>query len=135
LPADRSHQGSDWDQGAPSGSLGGMSLTTTSRVRATTDATFTADVLDADVPVLVDFTATWCPPCRVIGKVLDEVSADRDDLRIVALDIDAHPAAAAQFQVLAAPTLILFRSGQPILRLVGARPRRRLEQELDAALV
>jgi thioredoxin 1 len=95
---------------------------------------FTADVLESETPVLVDFTAVWCGPCRVMAPILDDLAADRDDVRFVAVDTDRDPELAARYEVLSAPTFILFRGGAPVLRLVGSRPRRRLERELDAAL-
>ena len=100
----------------------------------TTDATFADDVLTAPVPVLVDFTAAWCPPCRVMKPVLAELASERDDLRIVQLDVDADQRTAAEYGVLSMPTFILFRDGAPVLRLVGARPKRRLGEELAAVL-
>ncbi len=98
------------------------------------DATFAADVLAAPQPVLVDFTASWCPPCRAMDPVLEELAAARDDLRVVQVDVDAHPATASRYGVRSMPTFLLFRDGAPVLRLVGARPRRRLERELAEAL-
>jgi thioredoxin 1 len=95
---------------------------------------FTAEVLESGTPVLVDFTAVWCAPCRVMRPVLDELAADRGDVRFVTLDIDEEPELAARYDVLSAPTFILFRDGAPVLRLVGSRPRRRLERELDEVL-
>ena len=99
-----------------------------------TDGTFAAEVLAADRPVLVDFTAAWCPPCRVMKPVLAELADERDDLRVVQLDVDADQRTAAEFGVLSMPTFILFRDGREVQRLVGARPKRRLEAELEAAL-
>jgi thioredoxin 1 len=93
-------------------------------LNTTTDATFAADVLDSPVPVLVDFTATWCPPCVMIAPVLDRIAADEADrLRVVSLDVDAHPATAANYQVLGMPTLALFIDGEIAVRFMGAKPR------------
>jgi thioredoxin 1 len=99
-----------------------------------TDDDFAAQVLEADVPVLVDFWAAWCPPCRVMHPILDEFAGDRDDLRVVSIDVEANQATAARYGVLSMPTFLLFRDGEPVLRLVGSRPRRRLEEELSAVL-
>ena len=105
------------------------------RIDAVTDATFTTEVLESEKPVLVDFTAAWCPPCRAMNPILDEIAADRDDLRIVKLDVDENQAVAAQYSVLSMPTFMLFQAGRPIQTLVGSRPRKRLELELEQALV
>jgi thioredoxin 1 len=99
-----------------------------------TDDSFAAEVLESERPVLVDFWAAWCPPCRVMHPVLAELAADRDDLRVVKVDAEANVATAARYGVLAMPTFLLFRGGEEVLRLVGSRPRRRLEAELDGAL-
>ncbi len=106
----------------------------TTSLPAVTDAAFADEVLASAAPVLVDFTASWCPPCRVMEPVLQELAAARDDVRVVQLDVDAHQATAARSGVLSMPTFVLFRDGQEILRMTGARPRRRLERELDEAL-
>ncbi len=100
----------------------------------TDDAHFDTDVLDADRPVLVEFTAAWCPPCRVMAPVLAELGAERDDLRVVALDVDANQTTAARYDVLSMPTFVLFAGGVPVGRLIGSRPKRRLVRELDELL-
>ncbi len=97
------------------------------------DDHFTAEVLESPVPVVVDFWAPWCAPCRVLHPVLAELAAERDDLRFVSLDIDVSQRTAVAYRILSAPTLIAFRDGQPVLTLVGARPKRRLAAELAAA--
>ncbi len=103
-------------------------------LRRTDDSRFAADVLEADRPVLVEFTADWCPPCRVMARVLAELRAERPDLAVVALDVDANPATAARYDVLSMPTFVVFDQGAPIGRLVGSRPKRRLLRELDELL-
>ncbi len=99
-----------------------------------TDATFQAEVLEADRPVLVDFTAPWCAPCRQMTPVLRDLADQRDDVRIVSLDVDTEKETAARYGVLGMPTFVLFRGGAPVLTLRGAMPRKRLEQQLDAVL-
>ncbi|HZO35336.1 MAG TPA: thioredoxin [Solirubrobacteraceae bacterium] len=100
-----------------------------------TDTSFQADVLEADTPILVDFWAPWCGPCRVVGPVLEEIAAEKGDaLQVVKLNIDENPQTAAAFDVLSIPTMILFKGGQPVKRVVGAYPKRKLEAELEPAL-
>jgi thioredoxin 1 len=99
----------------------------------TTD-TFTAEVLEAGKPVLVDFTASWCPPCRAMAPILEQMAGDRDDLKIVSVDVDEQQELAVTYGVLGMPTFMLFDNGAPIANLVGARPRKRLESELREAL-
>ena len=98
------------------------------------DSNFHAEVIEAEGPVLVDFWAPWCGPCRVVAPVLEEIAAERPDLRIVKLNIDENQQTAASFQVLSIPTLILFKGGQPVKTVIGAYPKKRLEQELEPAL-
>jgi thioredoxin 1 len=98
-----------------------------------TDDSFQAEVLESEQPVLVDFTAAWCPPCRAMKPVLAELAAEQPDLRVVQVDVDDHQRAAARYEVLSMPTFVLFRGGAPVLRLVGARPKARLRAELAEA--
>ncbi|MGZ4269552.1 MAG: thioredoxin [Solirubrobacteraceae bacterium] len=99
-----------------------------------TDTNFQAEVLESDQPVLVDFWAPWCGPCRVVGPVLEEIASERDDLRIVKLNVDDNQQTAATFEVLSIPTLILFKNGQVAKKVIGAYPKKRLEAELEPAL-
>lgn len=98
------------------------------------DATFQADVLEADGPVLVDFWAPWCGPCRVVHPILEEMDAERSELTILSLNVDDNQQTAGRYEVLSIPTLILFRDGAEAKRIVGALPKRRLEAELEPAL-
>ena len=107
---------------------------TTAPIPTVTDDAFAAEVLESGTPVLVDFTAAWCPPCRVMKPVLAELAAEREDVKIVQLDVDADQRTAAEYGVLSMPTFILYKDGREVQRLVGARPKRRLEAELAQAL-
>jgi thioredoxin 1 len=99
-----------------------------------TDANFTAEVIESEGPVLVDFWAPWCGPCRVVAPVLEEIASERPDLRIVKLNVDDNQQTAAQYQVLSIPTLILFKGGAPVKTVVGAYPKKKLEAELEPVL-
>ena len=99
-----------------------------------TDTTFQAEVLEADGPVLVDFWAPWCGPCRVVAPVLEEIAGERPELKIVKLNVDENQQTAANYQVLSIPTLILFKHGEVAKKVIGAYPKRKLEQELEPVL-
>jgi thioredoxin 1 len=106
----------------------------TGKLPDVTDGTFQSDVLESEQPVLVDFWAPWCGPCRVVHPILEEMAAERDDLHIVSINVDENQETAARFEVLSIPTLILFRNGSEAKRIIGAMPKRRLEAELEPAL-
>src|SRR3954453_7252903 len=99
-----------------------------------TDDQFTAAVLESDKPVVVDFTAAWCAPCRVMGPVLEELAAERDDLRFVKLDVDTNQATTVRYGVMSMPTFMVFDGGGPGLTVIGSRPKRRLAEELSAVV-
>jgi thioredoxin len=101
----------------------------------TTDATFAADVLASPLPVLVEFTAAWCPPCHMIAPVLAQIAADEAHrLRVLAMDVDVNPVTTLAYGVLGMPTLALFVGGEIVVRMVGARPRTAIMRELEPHL-
>jgi thioredoxin 1 len=99
-----------------------------------TDTNFQAEVIESETAVLVDFWAPWCGPCRVVSPVLEEINGEREDLRVVKLNVDDNQQTAAAFEVLSIPTMILFRNGQIAKKIIGAMPKKRLEAELEPAL-
>jgi thioredoxin 1 len=106
----------------------------TGKLSDVTDATFQSEVIEAEGAVLVDFWAPWCGPCRVVHPVLEEIDAERTDLKIVSINTDENQETTARYQVLSIPTLIVFKDGEIVKKVIGALPKRRLEAELDPAL-
>jgi thioredoxin 1 len=98
---------------------------------AVTDNTFQAEVLESERPVIVDFWAAWCAPCRVMSPILEELAQERPDLRVVKVDVDANQHVAARYGVMAMPTFMVFRDGAPVGQIVGARPKKRLLADLQ----
>src|SRR3981081_3627115 len=95
------------------------------------DASFSAAVLSSNKPVLVDFWATWCGPCKMVAPVLEEIANEKAGaLTVAKIDVDANPATARDFQVVSIPTLILFKDGAPVKRIVGAKGKAALLREL-----
>jgi thioredoxin 1 len=99
-----------------------------------TDATFESEVLESETPVLVDFWAPWCGPCRMVSPILEQINQERDDLRVVKLNVDENQNTAVRYEVLSIPTMILFKDGQIAKKLIGAQPKARIEAELEPAL-
>lgn len=104
-------------------------------VMEVTDADFAAEVIGAELPVLVEFTADWCPPCRQMAPVLSALAAEQGErLKVVQLNVDANPATTHAYKVLSMPTFMVFRDGEPLRSMVGARPKRRLLEELGEVI-
>jgi thioredoxin 1 len=103
--------------------------------KAVTDATFLRDVLQADKPVLVDFWAEWCAPCRKVEPLLNELAVEMaDKVEIVKLNIDENPQTAMAYRVMSVPTLTIFKGGQPVQSVAGARPKGDLVRLIESAL-
>ena len=96
-----------------------------------TDKSFKDDVLSSDKPVLVDFWATWCGPCKMVAPVLEEIAGEHaDKITVAKVDIDANPAIARDYKIMSIPTMILFKGGQPVKQIVGAKPKAALLSDL-----
>ena len=112
-----------------------MTMTGTSAVQHFSDATFEQDVLKSDKPVLVDFTATWCGPCRMIAPIIEELSAEYDGKVIIGkLDVDENPMVSMNFGIRSVPTLMIFKNGEMVDMTLGAVGKHVLVQKLNAAL-
>ena len=106
-----------------------------SELSQVSEATFKADVLNSTEPVLVDFTAIWCGPCKMLDPVVKELAlAWNGHVKVVKLDVDNNPNLAMQYQVMGVPTLMLFKNGEPIERVTGYQPKNRLEKKFQPHL-
>jgi thioredoxin 1 len=95
----------------------------------TTDA-FETEVLKSEQPVIVDFWAEWCGPCHAVAPVLEQIADERENLRLVKVNIDEEPALAQRYGVMSIPTILLFKDGEPAAAAIGAQPKRMLERSL-----
>ena len=103
-------------------------------VKTLTDATFDSDLAESALPMIVDFWAPWCGPCRMVGPVVEEIAGDHADKVVVGkLNVDENPATASKFGIMSIPTIILFKDGQPAKKVIGARPKADLEREFELA--
>ncbi|NQW17783.1 MAG: thioredoxin [Chloroflexi bacterium] len=99
---------------------------------AVTDATFTEEVLNSDQPVLVDFWADWCGPCKMVAPVVEELAADYDGrLKVTKVDVDSSPLTAGTYGIRSIPTLLIFKDGKPVNQVVGAVPKQVLQEKID----
>ena len=96
-----------------------------------TDAEWQDEVLSSDKPVLVDFWAEWCGPCRMVSPIVDQIADEQDGLKVMKINIDENPAAPRQYGVMSIPTLLVFKDGEPAKRIVGAKPKGALLSELQ----
>ena len=101
------------------------------KIRQVTDASFESDVLKSDKPVVVDFWAPWCGPCRQMEPIFDELAESYDSVQFTKMNVDDNMATSAKYQILSIPTLLVFQGGEVVKQVVGALPKQRLTSELE----
>lgn len=103
-------------------------------VKTLTDATFDTEVSGAQIPMIVDFWAPWCGPCRMVGPVIEEIAQDHDGKVVVGkVNVDENPGIASKFGIMSIPTIILFKDGEPAKKVIGARSKADFEREFELA--
>lgn len=100
-------------------------------VKEVTSASFEADVINSEIPVIADFYADWCGPCKMLRPVLDEISEERDDVKVVSINIDEQRELAEKFEVVSIPCVVLFKDGVEADRSIGFKPKEEIEELID----
>jgi thioredoxin 1 len=108
----------------------GRKSKTVGATKPVTDATFEADVLKSDKPVIVDYWAEWCGPCRQVGPILEEIASEHDEIQVVKLNVDDNPKVSQQYGIMNIPTMSVFKGGEVVKEIVGAKPKSALLRDL-----
>ena len=100
-----------------------------------TDDNFKKEILESDLPAVVDFGATWCPPCRIIEPIIEELAKEYEGkIKMAKLSVEAAPSTARQYKIMSIPALLFFKNGQEVNRVIGAQPKEAIKQQLDKLL-